>query len=281
MKTILLDNNYFEKWDEFIMASQEGTFGHLYRWEKIYGVYGYKSFPIAAIDTSGRIRGVLRLFLMKDIFGKKYLISNPFLSYGGVCADDEITKENLILKAQEIAVQNRVEYIEVRQLAARMADNLPTKNDFVTMFLRLYKDEEFIWKNTLTPKVRNQTRKAIKSGLTVDFGKEYFDDFYGVLSVNYRDLGTPLHSKVFFRKILKEFNESSGIIVVKYKEKVIAGMLYIYFKNIFYDLWASSLRKYNKLCPNNILYWEAIKYACKNGFEYYDFGRSTIDQGTL
>jgi FemAB-related protein (PEP-CTERM system-associated) len=281
MKTILLDDNDIEKWDEYIMSCQQGTFGDLYGWENIYKLYDYKSFPIAAIDDSGRIRGVLRLFLMKDIFGRKYLISNPLLSYGGVCAGDEITKKNLLLKAQEIAVQHRVEYIEIRQLADRMADNLPTKNDFVTMFLRLDKDEEFIWKNTLTPKVRNQIRKAIKSGLTVDFGKEYFDDFYRVLSVNYRELGTPLHSKAFFRKILEEFNKSSGIIVAKYKEKVIAAMLYIHFKNVFSDPWASSLREYNKLCPNNILYWEAIKYACKNGFEYFDFGRSTIDQGTL
>lgn len=263
------------------MSSPEGTFGHLYGWEEVYDVYNYKSFPIAAIDNSDKIKGVLRLFLMKDIFGKKYLISNPLLSYGGICADDEITKRNLILKAQEIAVQNNVEYIEIRQLGARVADNLPTKSDFVTMFLSLNKNEELLWKNTLTPKVRNQIRKAVKSGLTVDFGKEYFDDFYRVLSVNYRDLGTPLHSKAFFRKVLKEFNKSSGIIVAKYKEKVIAAMLYIHFKNVFSDPWASSLREYNKLCPNNILYWEAIKYACKNGFEYFDFGRSTIDQGTL
>lgn len=281
MNIILLENSNFDKWDEFIMSSPEGTFGLLSGWEEVYRVYSYKSFPIAAIDNSGKIRGVLRLFLMKDILGKKYLISNPFLSYGGICADDETTKNNLILKAQEIAVQNHVEYIEIRQLATSVADNLPTKNDFVTMFLRLNMDEEFVWKNTLTTKVRNQIRKAIKSGLTIDFGNEYFDDLYRVLSVNYRDLGTPLHSKAFFRKILKEFNKSSGLIVAKYKGKVIAGMLYIHFKNVFYDPWASSLREYNKLCPNNIIYWEAIKYACKNGFEYFDFGRSTINQGTI
>ncbi len=281
MKTILLEKTDYDKWDEFILSSPEGSFGQLHGWEKVYEVYGYKSFPIAAIDDSGRIIGVLRLFLMKDILGKKYLISNPFLSYGGVCADSETTKANLIQKAQEIAVQQQVEYIEIRQLAASVADNLPTKNDYVTMMLKLDKDEDFVWKKSLTTKVRNQVRKAIKSGLTVDFGKEYFDDLYRVLSVNFRDLGTPLHSKAFFRKILKEFNKSSGIIVAKYNGKVIAGMLYIHFNNVFYNPWAASLREYNKLCPNNIIYWEAIKYACKNGFDYFDFGRSTTAQGTL
>jgi FemAB-related protein (PEP-CTERM system-associated) len=149
------------------------------------------------------------------------------------------------------------------------------------MFLRLDSDEEHIWKNTLTSKVRNQVRKAVKSGLTVHFGKEHFDDFYKVLSVNFRDLGTPLHGKSFFRKILREFNRFSSIIVVKHGEKVIAGMLFTHFKNVFNDPWASSLRAYNTLCPNNLLYWEAIKYACKNSFEYFDFGRSTLGQGTL
>jgi len=279
MKTILLDNNDLGKWDEFIKSSPEGTFGHLSVWSKVYGIYGYKFHPIAAIDDTGSIRGVLPLFLMKNYFWQKFLVSNPFLSYGGICSEDNKTKEALILKAKEIAVKNNVEYFEIRQLAGTM-DNLTLKNDFVTMFLRLEKGEEFIWENTLTPKVRNQIRKAVKSGLTVDFGNEYLDDYYRVLAVNHRDLGTPLHSKTFFSKVLEGFNKSSGIIVVKYKDKVIAGMLYIHFKNVFSEPWAASLRKYNKLCPNNILYWEAIKYACKNGFEYFDFGRSTIDSGT-
>jgi FemAB-related protein (PEP-CTERM system-associated) len=279
MKITLLDNKDMKKWDEFIMSSTDGTFGHLSGWTKVYELYGYKSFPIAVIDDSDNIRGVLPLFLMKDIIGKKFLISNPFLSYGGICADDENIKKSLILKAQEIAVENNVEYCEIRQLAGTI-DNLPSKKDFVAMFLSLEKGEDFIWKNTLEATVRNQIRKAVKSGLIVDSGEKYFDDFYRVLSINHRDFGTPLHNKMFFRKVLEEFNNNSGIIVVKHHEKVIAGMLYVYCKNVFSEPWASSLREYNKLCPNNMLYWEAIKYACKNGFKYFDFGRSTINCGT-
>jgi lipid II:glycine glycyltransferase (peptidoglycan interpeptide bridge formation enzyme) len=99
--------------------------------------------------------------------------------------------------------------------------------------------------------------------------------------MNFRDLGTPFHSKAFLRKLLDTFNKSTGILVAKYHGKVIAGMLYVHFKNVFADPWASSLRTYNKLCPNNILYWEAIRYACRSGFKYFDFGRSTLGQGTL
>jgi serine/alanine adding enzyme len=280
MRFILLsDKGHKEKWDEYIISCRQGTFADLHGWENIYKLYDYKSFPVAAIDDSGRIRGILRLFLRKNMFGRKFLVSNPFLSYGGICADDEEIKKSLILKAQEIAVDNNVEYIEIRQFDGN-SENLNTKNDFVAMFLNLNKGDEYIWKISVNAEVRNRVRKAIKSGLTVDFGKKYFDDFYRVLAVNHRDLGTPLHNKTFFRKVLEEFHTSSNIIVVNHRDKVIAGMLCIYCKTVFSDPWVSSLREYNKLCPNNILYWEAIKYACRNGFEYFDFGRSTIDSGT-
>lgn len=279
MRVLLLDNQDEEKWDEFVLSSPEGNFGHLSGWSKVYELYSYKPYHITAVDSSNSIKGVLRLFLMKDVLGRKFLVSNPFISYGGVCAEDEKTKDSLLQKAKGIAVENGVQYFEIRQLANVNSD-LPAKKDFVTMSLRLDGGDDYIWKDVLTAKVRNQVRKAIKSGLTVDFGEKYFDDFYRVLAINHRDFGTPLHNKAFFKKVLEEFNERSGIIVVKHRDEVIAGMLYIHCRNVFSEPWASSLRKYNKFCPNNLLYWEAIKYACRNGFEYFDFGRSTIDCGT-
>ena len=44
--------------------------------------------------------------------------------------------------------------------------------------------------------------------------------------------------------------------------------------------WASSLREYFSLCPNNLLYWEMIRWGCKNGYQRFDFGRSSPDSGT-
>ena len=109
MRLLLLDKTYSDKWDEFIMSSPEGNFGHLSGWSKVYELYGYKSFPIAAIDDSAQIRGILPLFLMRDIFGRKFLVSNPFISYGGICAHDKETADTLISKAKELAVENGVQ----------------------------------------------------------------------------------------------------------------------------------------------------------------------------
>jgi hypothetical protein len=45
--------------------------------------------------------------------------------------------------------------------------------------------------------------------------------------------------------------------------------------------WASSVRDYNALCPNHLLYWSIIQFAAAKGHAVLDFGRSTPGEGTF
>jgi hypothetical protein len=45
--------------------------------------------------------------------------------------------------------------------------------------------------------------------------------------------------------------------------------------------WASSVRDYNNLCPNHLLYWHVIESAVADGCDILDFGRSTPNEGTF
>ncbi len=280
-KILSLTDQYNSKWDEYIKQSPEGTFYHLTGWKKmIEKTFGLQALYLMALSETNELMGVLPLFYMKDLLRRKYLVSIPYSAYAGVCADDETIKNALFNKAKKLAFEREVQYIEIRKLGER-AFELPTKEDFVTMFLELERDEEYIWKHQLNAKARNKVRKAYSEGLTIDFGKKYLDDFYKILSINIRDLGSPNYPKLFLENLFKEFGDSAGIFVVKYQKKIIAGMLFVCFKNVFLDPWAASLREYNKLRPNDILYWEAIKYASEKGYEYFDMGRSTVESGTF
>jgi FemAB-related protein (PEP-CTERM system-associated) len=275
-RIVTLEDKDKSEWDDYVRQSPEGTFFHLTGWkDAIEKTFSLDSIYLMAVDGSGQIRGILPLFLMRDILRRKYLVSVPYSTYAGLCSDDEYTKKKLFDRAKELAFENKVQYIEIRQLSSEVFQ-LPTKKEFVTMSLKLDRDEEYLWEKSINAKARNHIRKAYKEGLTVDFGREYLDEFYKVLSVNIRDLGSPNYPKFFLSNILDKFNESSDIIVVKYQEEVIGGMLFISYKNMIFNPWASSLRIYNRLGTNDMLYWEAIKYACKNGYDYFDFGRSIL-----
>lgn len=135
------------------------------------------------------------------------------------------------------------------------------------------------WKS-LDAKVRNQVRKAEKSGVSVRWGREErLDEFYEVFCVNMRDLGSPTHAKGFFEAVLKAFPGAS--IGTAHREgKCIGGLFRILWKDELVIPWASTLKEERVHCPNNALYWEAIRFAFEQGCARVDFGRSTRDEGT-
>ena len=95
-----------------------------------------------------------------------------------------------------------------------------------------------------------------------------------------RDLGTPVYAKCFFRNILEAFPSTSNILGVHHQGKMIAAGIACWFRDTLEIPWASSISDYKALCPNNMLYWEAIKFAIKKGLSRFDFGRSTLHEGT-
>jgi hypothetical protein len=60
---------------------------------------------------------------------------------------------------------------------------------------------------------------------------------------------------------------------------VASGFL-VGFKGKLEIPWASSIRQYNRLGPNMLLYWSCLEFACERGFRVFDFGRSTAGEST-
>src|SRR5262249_44811223 len=150
----------------------------------------------------------------------------------------------------------------------------------VNLVLPLPGSSDDLWRQ-LSGKVRNQVRKAEKSGLTVELGgSEKLEEFYGPFAVNMRDLGSPVHSLTFFEKIFESFGSSARVVLVRKSDCTVGGLIALKFKDTLAVPWASSLRQYLALCPNVLLYWETLRAACAEGFTRFDFGRSTRDSGT-
>ena len=148
------------------------------------------------------------------------------------------------------------------------------------MLLSLPASKEELLKS-FKSKLRSQISRPQKEGMTAIIGgAELIDPFYRVFSVNMRDLGSPVHSKRLFREIFQEFPENAKIGLVKYQGEDVAAGLIFCFRNTVEIPWASSLKKYNGLSPNMLLYWSLLEYSCDKGFQYFDFGRSTPEEGT-
>jgi FemAB-related protein (PEP-CTERM system-associated) len=141
-------------------------------------------------------------------------------------------------------------------------------------------DPEDIWKS-FKPKVRNQVRKAEKSDIIAqDGGLELLDDFYRVYTTRMHELGTPAYPRKLMQTLLLAFPNNSRIFVARIGKLAIGGGLTFHFNGFAEIPFASTLTKYNSLCPNNLLYWSVIKYYCLAGAKRFDFGRCTVDSST-
>jgi len=95
-----------------------------------------------------------------------------------------------------------------------------------------------------------------------------------------RDLGSPVHSKTLIQNVIEEFTDQFKIILVYKGNQPVACSIIVGFKDILQNPWASALRQYSRLSPNMLLYWAMLEHGCDTGYEYFDFGRSSPDEGT-
>ncbi len=264
------------EWDRFVTAHPDASGYHAWAWRDVFArAFGHESIYLVAREGA-RIAGVLPLVFIDSVMFGRSLTSLPFLNYGGIAAESADVADLLLAAAAEVARDRRCGHIELRHVR-RQCLRLPLKQHKVTMKLEIGNDT---WER-LDRKVRNQIRKAQKSQLASESGSgELLDEFYRVFARNMRDLGTPVYGRRLFDEVLRAFPDRAQVHVVRLRgEAVAAGIAYRTAGTVEVP-WASSIRTFNHLCPNHLLYWSIIEEAVRAGAKTLDFGRSTRDEGT-
>jgi serine/alanine adding enzyme len=274
-----LETGEEKAWDDYLYRCSESSHCHLSGWRRVIErTYGHRSYYLWA-HANGMVKGILPLIAMRNLYFRRSLVSMPFLDDGGICADSDQIRIRLFQEALRLYEGRKANSLDLRHRHANHLDS-PRRGEKVIMVLDLLDDSDEMWKR-FDAKLRNQVRKASKSGLNAFWsGKEGLSDFYEIFAANMRDLGSPVHSRNFFAAILEEFADSAKIMLVRKDDQVIGGAVCLFFKGSMIVPWASSLREYFSVCPNNLLYWEMIRWGCKNGYRRFDFGRSSPGSGT-
>ncbi len=231
-------------------------------------------------EDSNQIKGVLPLVNFKPFFIKRNLISLPYCDAGGPLADNESIEKKMLQQALKLSQSGQLSIRSTRPFAGFVSENTVNKQK-VRMVLNLSSGADKVLSG-LKAKVRSQVKKAYKNGLASVIGSlGLLNDFYSVFSENMRDLGSPVHSRKWIHSILKFYGNRAhlGIVYTPSGDPAAAGVILCH-PNVVSIPWASSLRRFNKLNPNMMLYWTFLKFAADNGFKSFDFGRSTIGEGT-
>lgn len=274
-----LDESRIQDWCQYVARTETSVFSHEIGWKTVVEkTYAHKAYYLIAY-RDGEVAGVLPLFFVRSkIFGR-FLVTSPFLTFGGILSDDEKIASALVNEGARLAVRKKAKYIETKNSSP--CEDLPISvTKYFSLILDLQAGEESIWKTKLHSMTKRNIKKAKKFGVEVLQGLSFVDEYYHINNENMRRLGTPAHSKAFFQNIISAFPDSV-LLMAKLNNKFIGGMLLVKHKDTMLMPWTASLPNCLSLRPNNLLYWEAIRLACSTGFKYLDFGRSKWDSGTF
>lgn len=266
------------EWDRFTRAAAGSTFCHMHGWSDVLAeTLAAEPHFMEARDEGGVLCGVLPLYRVRSVLLGDYLVSVPFLNYGGPLGD-AASRTALANAAVETARELGVDSLELRS-REREKSRLAPVDRKILVELELPHHEDALW-SAFPSKLRSQIRRPTKEGLTTDAGAGQVRDFYRVFAENMRDLGTPVLPLDFFLALPRTFGDAVSFVTVRSGDEVVAAGCGFFHGDEFEITWASTLRRFNRFSPNMLLYWELMRRAIERGSRRFNFGRCSPGGGT-
>jgi hypothetical protein len=239
--------------------------------------------PRTLVSLEGsEIVGILPLGSQRSLFGGKRLVSLPFSHRVSPLGTEKFT-DALVERARQISVREDYSYFEIR--SSEEIRNGVSDSRFVTTEALLPQSRDDL-KDIIRSNHLGAVKQALKNTrVRLKLATEH-DDFQAMdklMAVNRRTLGSLTYPRGYFYMLWKYLRPYLRCELCLFDERPVAMMVSSVFGNTaIYHYGASRGEKeILRLRPNNLLVWNALKWAQDKGAEKFDFGTSLYSQKGL
>jgi predicted N-acyltransferase len=283
MEIVRYTEEWKEKWDEFVLASNNGTMFHLQRFFE-YHTPGKFSFDHLVFIEKGQIVALLPGSIKNGLFE-----SPVGASYGSIVTKDVKFSEVMEIVSTLLDYGKKNGISEIMLTPAPMIyERVQNQNlDFALLWqgfrfqlhyissaIKLDKNKDII--ERLAPTVRRNIRKTFKDfKLRVEINERY-DEFYPILLENKaRHDVKPTHSFEDLIRLKELLPDNLKLFMVYLDDKPIGGSL-MFFANktvaiCFYNMLYYDYAQYK---PIQRVMYEVVKYCTEHDYQYVDIGVS-------
>lgn len=266
-------------WDAYVAAHAGGTVFHSTTWLDVLNRSYQRPYHHFAVKEDGRIRGLVSVYRVRGLSGKKSLYSLPFTAYGGLLADGPEVAKQLHDACLELAKSDGAGMVHLRNTVPSGL-NLPT-SDLNVQFSKPLPGTEEGCLESIPRKSRATVRKAIANhALNYEVNRDV-DLLWHLHAVNLKKLGTPVFPKSFFRTIMDAMGDKADILFALHKGKAVAGVMNFYFRDVCNPYFSGSLPESNATGANNYMYFALMCHGLKKGCKQFDFGKSRRGSGSF
>ncbi len=275
------------RWSAYLAEHPDATLYHTLAWRSVITrVFGHRPLYLLA-ERSGRVAGVLPLFLVRfPVLGSK-LLSLPYdIGSGGPLASDPVAATALAREAVSLSERERVGYLEFR--LSGPSEPLEAlglvRNEPVFISDMDLTDRDQVW-SRVSADNRQSIRKARSRGVTIREARSLGDcrAFYEVYLRAFRAFGTPPYGPGYFPAVWQELAATGGVrlLLAEVDGRVVGGLvLYCLGRNII-SKFAACLAEAVPLRAYAALYGAAIDLALAEGAVRLSWGTSATQQTGL
>jgi len=282
METMRYDSRNASAWDAMILASRNYTFFHCMGWAKaIAATYGNRCLFVATRD--GDDFAAVPLVVKRGPLSGPRGVCLPFSDFCGPVYTDRRVLDGLTGHLQSMARSRKWKGLEIRT-DCRMPGFAPGERYFEHV-LSLRRTEEDLFRS-FRPSTRRNIQRAIQAGVKVEISRDprALDSFYRLHCLTRKRLGVPPQPKLFFRNVLRFVIEPGDGFVARcrYRDTTVAAAVFLHFGSAAVYKFGASLPDRERLRPNNLLMWEAIRWYMARGYRSLSLGRTDPeDEGLM
>jgi CelD/BcsL family acetyltransferase involved in cellulose biosynthesis len=267
-------------WLDLVRADPAALPFHHPAWTLLLAdAYAFKPFVLGRFDGSSRlVAGVPVL----EVGGRRRRrwVSLPFSDTCPPLAPDG-GADSISAAIDEARREAGVASVEVRAPLAGAAGEQPA----LLHVLELTADPAEV-AASFRPSVRRNIRAAERGPAVVRVASSETDlteRYYRLHVDTRRRLGLPVQPLGFFRLLWSRMIQPGlgRVLLVEVGPQAVAGAVFLSWNRTVVYKYGASDPAYWPLRPNNLLFWEAIKWACENGYDRLDFGRTDLDSASL
>jgi FemAB-related protein (PEP-CTERM system-associated) len=264
---------------EGFVAEHGGTLFHRPAWLRaVEAGTGQRAAGLVA-EQMGTLTGWLPLTEVRSALFGKALVSSGFGVAGGILASSDKAAQALAEGAQSHALRGGFSGVELR--GGAVPEGWDSWSDKHSGFERPLAADDEAELLAIPRKARAEVRKGLGFDHRVTVGRGQGDTaaHYACYSASVRNLGTPVFPKRLFAAMLDAFFDSSDILTVWQGDTPLASVLSFYHDGAVLPFWGGGVFEARAARANEVMYYELMLHARRQGMERFDFGRSKTGSG--
>jgi len=269
-----------QAWADFVLNHPNGS---IFQTPQMYEVYektpNFTPNILVALNEKGKIVGCLMSVVRSDFSILKAFTTRSIVMGGPLALNNNAEIVDQLLKYYNQYISNKAIFSQFRnQFDMSAYKSVFKKNGYefdehLDILVDLTCSTEQLEQNLHKERKRN-IAKAVREGLVFKHlsTDEEINTVSGLLKKTYNRVKLPMIFQQLFLNTRNLLGEEVHFFGAYYGDKMIAGQVRLYYKDVVYAWYAGSNAEYFNKRPNDFLMWNVLLWSKEKGYKLFDFG---------